>query len=119
METLRRLSPVLGLVLLLIATVNSTAMFEVLGRRTGSKKLRSLHRVLGWVYLAGLAGFFAYMFPRGAEFDKFAPQAMFHAYTGLALVMLAAAKVLVARRYKAYAGALATWVSALCWVRFW
>jgi len=33
---------------------------------------------------------------------------MFHAYTGLALVMLAVGKVLVARRYKAYAGTLPT-----------
>jgi len=108
METLHRLSPVLGIVLLLGAFAAAVAMFEVLGRRSGSKKLRSLHRVLGWVYVAGLAAFFIFMFPRGAELGKFSPQAMFHAYTALALVLLAAAKVLVARRYKAYAGALPT-----------
>lgn len=108
METLQRFSPILGIVLLLVAIVTAVAMFEVLGRRSASQKFRSLHRVLGWVYLVGLAGFFAYMFPRGAEFGKFVPQAMFHAYTALALVVLAAGKVLVARRYKAYAGALPT-----------
>jgi len=106
METLQRFSPFLGIALLLVATVNSFVMFEALGRKKGSQKLRSLHRVLGWIYVAGLALFFVYMFPRSAGFGKFTPQAMFHAYTGLALVMLAAAKVLVAKRYRAYAGAL-------------
>ncbi len=108
MEILQRLSPILGIVLLLVATVTAVAMFEVLGRRSASKKFRSLHRVLGWIYFAGLSGFFVCMFPRGAEFGKFAPQAMFHAYTALALVVLALGKVLVARRYKAYAGVLPT-----------
>ncbi len=67
METLQRFTPLLGIVLLLVAAVNSLVMFEVLGRRTRSQNLRSFHRVLGWIYLAGLAGFFVYMFPRGAE----------------------------------------------------
>jgi hypothetical protein len=106
METLQRLSPIWGIVLLLVATVTAVVMYEVLGRRNASPRLRALHRALGWAYLAGLLGFFAYMFPRGAGFGKFAPQAMFHAYTALALMVLAAGKLLVARRYKAYAETL-------------
>jgi hypothetical protein len=106
METVQRLSPVLGLVLLFVAAVDAIAMFEVLGRRKPSPKLRLLHRLFGWIYLSGLAAFFIFMFPRAAEFGKFSPQAMFHAYTGMVLVVLATAKALVARRYKAYAGTL-------------
>jgi hypothetical protein len=106
MALLDRLSPYLGVILMLIGIVNPILMYELLGRRAKSPSFRRVHRWLGWVFVAGFFGLFAYMLPRIAGLEKFPVFALLHAVVGLALVPFVMAKVLVARRYTAYASSM-------------
>lgn len=104
MISIGTLSITAGMVLLVIGIANTAIMFEVLGRKGAPGSFRSLHRILGWIFVLGVIGFIIYMFPRAAHLAKFNASQALHAALGTALVPLAVAKFLVSRRYKAYMG---------------
>ncbi len=95
---------ILGVVLLVIGVVNTVLMFEVLGGPKGAKRLREIHRWVGWIFVVAFVLFFVFMLPRAAHLGSFPLFAVLHAFVGMTLLPIVIAKTLVARRYKSYMG---------------
>jgi|GEM_PF-2815670 len=97
---------IMGMALLLLGAVNTILIFEVLGRRGASDKLRLLHRWLGRIFAVSFLAFFVYMVPRVAHFANFPTHTVFHGVFGLALFPVVLGKVLIVKRYKNYMNSL-------------
>ena len=113
METLKVISGVAGLVLLVVGIVNAVLMGEVMGRKGAQKNYRSLHKLLGRMFAVISILLFIFMIPRAAHFGQFPAYAVFHATAGICLIVLVAAKYLIAARYKSFTGALPVYGVAL------
>lgn len=106
MDIVQWISFISGLTLILLAIVNAALMFETLSRRGGNDGLRTLHVWFGRIFVLMVVALFIYMIPRISNIHHFSPYATAHAVLGLALLPLAVWKLLIARRYKSYKGAL-------------
>lgn len=106
MEVLESIVILAAVCLAIVGVVNTLLMFEVLGRRHPSQTFRSLHKWLGWIFIAVTAVFFIFMIPKISHAQAFGPSTAFHAVFGLTLLPLIVWKPLIVRRYKAYMGIL-------------
>jgi len=96
----------MGTALLLLAMVNAFLALEALtGERHGSKYL-VWHRRIGRLFVIVFVGIFFLMLPRAAFFRDMPVSALMHSLSGFALLPLILSKILVARRYRFYSGAL-------------
>jgi hypothetical protein len=107
------LPALLGTALFVEGAVAATVMLEVLGRPAKSEdpeKMRSLHRLLGWIFVIGLAVMIALMMPRAywhaVNHEPYSNRAFAHVFLSLAVVPLVVVKVAMARRYTVYSRAL-------------
>lgn len=99
---------VFALALATLGIVAALIAYGALGNPDKKDAAPSLktHRVLGWIFLAVFAGFFAAMLTRYVTYTDFDAKGVMHSTLALVVAILLALKVLIVRRGRKFYGSL-------------